>query len=446
MAANTPSSLRNLIIYEIYVRNHTAEGTFAGVEKDLQRIKSLGVDAIWFMPIHPIGKEHKKGKLGCPYSIADYRAVNPEYGTLVDFIHLVDAIHRLNMKVMIDVVYNHTAHDSVLAREHPDFFHQDASGRPVTTVLDWSDVIDLKHPNPELSQYLIDSLQFWSGVGVDGFRCDVASLVPLEFWLEARQQLAAINPDTFWLAESVHAGFLEYRRNHHLSGVSDSELYQAFDLTYDYDLWPIFQAAVTGSVPVGRFLEMTRFQQAIYPSNYIKMHCVENHDQRRIMSLVQSQNQALAWAAFQVFNRGAFLIYDGQESGAVETPTLFDRAPVAWRDFPLQDFYTRLFKIKKHPLIADGTFSIVQDEPVIIAQYAGEQTTLVGLFNPGCVQGEVIVNLPDGRYIDQISGAEVVVREQKVQAPESAVILEIPQVLEQHPFFSPLLDTAFPAE
>src|SRR5512137_724362 len=144
MASDTPSSYRNLVFYEIFVRNHGASGTFSEVVKDLPRLHTLGVDVLWFMPIHPIGVLNKKGSLGCPYSIRDYREVNPEYGTKQDFTRLIKQAHERRMKVMIDVVYNHTAHDSALVMEHPEYFHQDENGHPVTTVPEWSDVIDLK--------------------------------------------------------------------------------------------------------------------------------------------------------------------------------------------------------------------------------------------------------------------------------------------------------------
>ena len=122
MASNTPSSLRRAVIYEVYVRSHTPEGTFRAIEPDLDRIRALGVDIVWFMPIHPIGEENKKGSLGCPYANRDYRTVNPEYGTLEDFLHLTEEIHKRGMKCMIDVVYNHTSPDSTLVREHPEIF------------------------------------------------------------------------------------------------------------------------------------------------------------------------------------------------------------------------------------------------------------------------------------------------------------------------------------
>ncbi len=267
----TPRNIRNLIIYCIYVRNHSHEGTFNAVIDDLERIASLGVDAIWLMPIHPIGKLNKKGSLGCPYSIADYRAVNPEYGSLDDFIQLINKSHGLGMKVLIDVVYNHTSHDSILIQDHPEFFYQDQNGRPYTTVPAWSDVIDLKHPNLELTEYLIESLKFWVTLGVDGFRCDVASIIPLEFWNQARSELGQLNENLIWLAESVHAAFVEHRRQNGLYALSDGELYNAFDITYDYDIWPLLISVIKVQTPVKRLLEMYRFQHAIYPKDFIKI-------------------------------------------------------------------------------------------------------------------------------------------------------------------------------
>ncbi len=145
--------LRNLVIYEIYVRNHNQGGDFQGVIGDLPRIKALGVDYIWLMPIHPIGKVNRKGTLGSSYAIADYTTVNPDYGTEQDFKHLVDTAHDLGLKVMIDVVYNHTSPDSVLVQEHKEWFRLDVRGNPTTSVPDWSDIVELDHSHPELHEY-----------------------------------------------------------------------------------------------------------------------------------------------------------------------------------------------------------------------------------------------------------------------------------------------------
>ena len=181
MAVNTDKTLQHQLIYSVFVRNHTPEGTFRALERDLDRLSALGTDIVWLMPIHPIGEVGRKGTLGSPYAIRDYRDVNLEYGTVEDFRHLVDAIHVRGMKCIIDVVYNHTSPDSVLAQTHPEWFFRDEQGRPSRHVADWWDVVDLDYTHKELWRYQIDTLKMWAEI-VDGFRCDVASSVPLDFW------------------------------------------------------------------------------------------------------------------------------------------------------------------------------------------------------------------------------------------------------------------------
>jgi glycosidase len=448
MALDTPKSIRNLVIYEIYVRSHSPNGTFAGVQADLERIRSLGVDVIWFMPIHPIGRLKRKGSRGSPYAILDYRAVNPEYGTQEDLHRLVEAAHSLGLKVMIDVVFNHTAADSLLVREHPEWFHRDETGQPATTVPEWSDVIDLAHPDPDLSEYLIETLQGWAEFGVDGFRCDVASLVPLDFWLQAREAVARVKPGMIWLAESVHTGWLPERRAAGLRGHSDAELYQAFDLTYDYDAWPSWQAAVRGDAPLARYLEFLRLQDGIYPSNYAKMRCLENHDQPRILAFAPSRAQALAWTAFAAFNQGAFLIYAGQEAGATHTPSLFEVDPIDWESGEdLASFLSTLTRLKKDPAQTDGQFVLLEAEPAIQAAWLHPEAGLYGVFNPSGAAGQVPTHLPDGQYEDLLGGETLQVHRGQARVPESAAILRTASgqgPLEQRPLFSLLLDYRVP--
>ena len=235
MAENTDIRLQTQVIYSIYIRAHTPEGTFRAVIPDLDRIRDLGTDIIWFMPIHPIGEQGKKGSLGCPYANRDYRSVNPAYGTLEDFRTLVDEIHRRGMKVLIDVVYNHTSPDAVLFREHPEFYYRDAEGKPGNKFGNWADVIDLDYRVKTLWDYQIESLRFWAGI-VDGFRCDVASLVPLEFWKAARKAVAEVRPDCIWLAETVHRSFAALARRQGFHAMRDTEAFEAFDIEYDYDV------------------------------------------------------------------------------------------------------------------------------------------------------------------------------------------------------------------
>ena len=428
MAKDTPISYRSLVIYEIYVRNHGPQGNFADVEADLPRIRSMGVDVAWFMPIHPIGKVKRKGNKGSPYSIADYGEVNPEYGTKADFKHLIETAHRLGLKVMIDVVYNHTAHDSSLVRQHPDWFHQDAGGQAVATVPDWADVIDLRHPNPQLCTYLIDCLKYWAEFGVDGFRCDVASIVPVDFWIEARKEVARVKPGVIWLAESVHADFIVSRRRNGLLAQSDSEVFQAFDLEYDYEIWPVWQAAVVDPSRLGRYTDLARLQEVIYPLNYVKMHCVENHDNARIMRLAPSRSQALAWTAFQAFNKGAFLIYGGQESGATHTPSLFEIDKVEWGSYALQPFLTRLAMLKKDPAIMNGNFYFLDYKQALQAAWMAEAGGLYGVFNTAKNDGEAAVQLPDGSYTNLLDDQPVVVKDGRMAIPQSAAILRCPLI------------------
>jgi len=446
LAANTPYSYRNLVLYEIYVRAHGPNGTFAEVEADLERIGAMGVDVIWFMPIHRIGKVNRKGELGSPYSIADYRSINPEYGSNEDFKRLIRTAHNFDLKVLIDVVYNHTAHDSNLVREHPHWYHQNSLGEPVTTVPAWSDVIDLKYPNPELETYLIDTLVGWVKMGVDGFRCDVASIVPVDFWLRAREQVAKVNPQTIWLAESVHAGFVSSRRDANLRAHSDCEVFAAFDLAYDYDIWPIWQAAVTGQAPVGRYLEMVRLQNSIYPENYVKMRCVENHDQARIQNLAPTRDQALAWTAFEAFNKGAFMIYAGQEAGMVHTPSLFIADKINWDSYDLQPFLTSLTKVKKEPAVARGIFTVSADEPAVVAHWESPEGCLLGIFNLQGSTGFIPVSLPDGSYLDLISGDDILVSSGQISIPDTATILRYRDALTPNWFYSLMFDLHIPSD
>jgi len=440
MARNTPLTYRSLVIYQIYVRNHGENGTFSDVTADLERICNMGVDVVYFMPIHPIGKVNKKGGLGCPYSIQDYEEVNPEYGTKADFKRLIDRAHELGMKVMIDVVYNHTAHDSRLVAEHPEWFHQDAVGRPVTTVPEWSDVIDLKFEDPALPAYLIKVMQDWVRFGVDGFRCDVASLLPLDFWQQARKAVAEVKEGVIWLAESVHANFVAHRRQYQLSAVSDSELYTAFDLTYDYDIWPIWQAAVRGDEPLGRYLEALRYQDCIYPGNFVKMRCVENHDQLRIMKLARTPKQARAWTALTAFNKGAFFVYAGQESGADHRPTLFDIDKVAWEDYREMDFISRLMKLKKMEAMQQGLLVWTAAEPAVQAVWFNEDDSLFGVFNVNGAEGEVEVSLPDGKYQNLLGDSMVEVTGGTMVIPEMGCVVRYACPRPPQAVYAPLMD------
>lgn len=425
MAKNTEISLRNKVIYSIYVRNHTNDGTFNAVAEDLDRIKSLGTDIIWFMPIHPIGVKNKKGSLGCPYANKDYRTTNPEYGTMDDFKSLVEKIHAKGMKCIIDVVYNHTSPDSNLSVEHPEFFYRKPDGNFGNKVGDWSDIIDLDYSNKELWQYQIDSLVMWAKI-VDGFRCDVASFVPVEFWKQAREAVAKVNPDCIWLAESVHSSFNVFSRKSGIYTASDYELFDAFDMEYDYDIREVFDKYLKGETSLSHYLDMFNYQEAIYPQNYDKTRCLENHDQPRICHYVKEKSDLENYTAFLYFLKGSTLIYAGQEFGCDETPSLFDKDVFPRNTgIDLSNLFAKLDTIKKTVLDDDDYFRADADDEndIAILERDNNKSKKVGIFSLKSKSADVKVDLPDGDYENEISGETVTVSNGKIHCNGKAIII-----------------------
>ena len=406
MALDTDLQLQRQVVYSIYVRNHTQEGTFRAIIPDLDRIRALGTDIIWFLPIHPIGVTGKKGSLGCPYANRDYRTVNPAYGTMEDFRALVQEIHARGMKCMIDVVYNHTSPDSTLYHEHPAFFYRGADGRPGNKMGDWSDVIDLDYQNKDLWAYQMESLRFWAGI-VDGFRCDVASFVPLAFWKAARQAVAEVNPDCIWLAETVHQSFGCLARYRGVRSELDYDMYEAFDLEYEYDIREAFDKYLQGKISLSHYLDMLNFQEAIYPANYNKLRFLENHDQPRICSYVRDETALRNYTAMLYFLKGTTLLYAGQEFENEHLPSLFEKEPIdthTGRD--LTPLLQTLYAIKQQ--FGPGDFFRAEADDahdIAVMQRAGKDMRFVGVFSLKGASSSVPVPLPDGSYENLIDGA-----------------------------------------
>ena len=405
MAINTPKTYRNQVMYSVYVRNHTPEGTFQSLRQDLKRIRSLGVDIIWLMPIHPIGSKARKGTLGSPYAISDYRAVNPEYGTMEDFKALVEDIHSLGMRCIIDVVYNHTSPDSWLVENHPEWFYHKPDGSFGNHVGDWSDIVDLDYTNRDLWDYQIETLKMWAEI-VDGFRCDVAPLVPLAFWLKAREEVEKVHPGCFWLSESIEPEFLSYLRGQGLVAHSDSEIYQAFDAAYDYDIFGTFRGYLEGKLPLSAYAEAVTRQESTYPENYVKLRYLENHDVARAAQMIPDDTALLNWTAFVYFQKGMTMIYGGQEVGAAHRPDLFNKDDIVWSaGQDLQDLLRRLAELKREPLMMDSQYRVIAlPRDILLATYEKGGNRLLGLFS---VQGNaslVEVGLPDGQYENLITG------------------------------------------
>jgi glycosidase len=327
MIRPTPSNLRSASIYQIFPRNYSREGTLQATASRLAEVKRLGFDYVYLTPVHPIGKQRRKGSLGSPYAIADYRSVDPLLGGEEGLRFFIDRAHELQLGVVMDVVYNHTSPDSLLAREHPSWFWKDSDGKPGPRVADWSDVVDLDYTNRELWDYQIETLEAWARFGADGFRCDVASLVPAEFWIEARRRLSGVK-ELLWLAESVHKEFVVELRRRGQYAASDPELHAAFDLTYDYDGREELEAAWKGESSLSSYLRHLRIQEALYPESAVKLRFLENHDQPRAAARFGRGTRLRNWTLFAMLLPGAFLAYMGQELAMDRRIGLFDAEPI----------------------------------------------------------------------------------------------------------------------
>ncbi|SDF22074.1 Glycosidase [Fontibacillus panacisegetis] len=427
MAKKTQKVLRNKVMYSIYVRNHSEEGTFKAVEKDLDRIKQLGVDIIWFMPIHPIGVKARKGKLGSPYANEDFRKINPEYGTMEDFKDLVNAIHDKGMQCIIDVVYNHTSPDSWLVDNHPEYFFKKTDGSMGNRVGDWSDIVDLDYNQPGLWDYQIESLKMWAEI-VDGFRCDVAPLVPLDFWLRAREEVDKVRPDCLWLSESVEPEFILFLRSQGMISLSDSEIFQAFDVSYDYDIHNYFKGYLTGDNKLSYYADKVNMQEYIYPENYVKLRYLENHDQPRAKELIPNDNDLLNWTAFLYFQKGMTLIYAGQETENDVRPDLFNKDTVNWNTGKdISSFLSALYPIKKKEIVANGSYLLraIDEEDILVGEYTWGGHKLVGVFNMKGKSVEIEVNLPDNAYTNLIDGSKVIVKDGKLLSVSKPIIIEV---------------------
>ncbi len=320
-------------IYEVNVRQYTSEGTFDAFAHHLPRLKGMGVSILWFMPIHPIGQLKRKGTLGSYYSVKDYKDVNPEFGTIDDFKNLVKRIHEMGMYVIIDWVGNHCAWDNPLVRQHPDWFTHDAQGNLVSPVPEWSDVVDFDYSRPDLWNFMIEAMKFWvRDVGVDGFRCDVAGMVPLEFWERARQELEEIKP-VFMLAE------WEAPQAH----------FRAFDATYGWDLYHLMMKVAKGSMPasaIGNYLEVN---SRSYPQDAYRMYFTSNHDENSWngSALERFGAGAPVFAILSLTLDGIPLVYGGQEAGLNKRLAFFDKDEIPWAEHPIREIYRRLLLLKR---------------------------------------------------------------------------------------------------
>jgi glycosidase len=335
-----PEWATNATIYEVNVRQYSENGTFAEFQQQLPRLKAMGVKILWLMPIHPIGELNRKGTLGSYYSVRDYRAVNPEFGTMDDFKNLVQAIHEQEMYVIIDWVANHCAWDNALLTEHPEWFSKDSLGNMIPPVPDWTDVVDFDYSQQGMRDYMIESMKFWlTECNIDGFRCDVAGMVPIEFWQAARPQLDAIKP-VFMLAED------EQPSEH-----------TAFDMTYGWDLMHLMFAIYANERDVSHLDEYFRQQPFRYERDDYRMYFITNHDENSWNGTVQERlgDGAKPFAVLAALAQGMPLVYSGQEAGLNRRLEFFERDPIQWVESDWADFYAKLLNLNlTNPALWNG--------------------------------------------------------------------------------------------
>ncbi|MCX8056168.1 MAG: alpha-amylase family glycosyl hydrolase [Ignavibacteria bacterium] len=369
-ARKSPAWVSEGIIYEIFPRSFTKEGNFKALINKLPYLKELGVTILWLMPIHPIGELKRKGSLGSPYSVKDYYAVNPEYGTKEDFRKFVNEAHKLGFKVIIDEVLNHCAWDNELVKKHPEWFTKDKNGNLIPPNSDWTDVVDFNYDNPQLRKYMIEMLKYWvREFDIDGFRMDVSELVPTDFWEEARTELEKIKPQ-FWLSEGTLP-------EHHL---------KAFDMTYSWNIYDLFKPILQGERLPNTILNSLKIEEYTFPKNSLRMRFNENHDKVRATE-VFGYDGSLITAGLVFALNGVPLVHAGQEVGEKKFSSLFEKTEINWQtDLNKNEHYQLIKKLielrKRNSKLSLGKISGINiDEKIVAFTNLVDGKGIVAFFN-----------------------------------------------------------------
>ncbi|MEO6181964.1 MAG: alpha-amylase family glycosyl hydrolase [Verrucomicrobiota bacterium] len=331
-----PSWVRDGIVYEIFPRNFSTSGDFNGITAKLDELRYLGATILWLMPIHPNGKEKSKGTFGSPYAVRDFFAINADYGTKDDFKNLIAQSHQRGMKVIIDIVANHTSWDSVMMK-NPEFYAKDASGKIIPPVADWYDVAQLNYKNPKLREYIIGMLKYWvQEFDLDGFRCDVAHMMPVDFWEQARVELTKVKSDLLLLAEASEPALLV----------------KAFDMDYAWPFHGTLNRILLEGAPASDFKKSWDESHARFPKGSLHLRISDNHDEARAVARFGIKG-ALAASVLMLSLDGVPLLYNGMEVGdATESgaPALFEKLPIYWEPKerpPLRNIYRELIELRK---------------------------------------------------------------------------------------------------
>lgn len=329
-----PEWAKDAVIYQLNTRQFTPVGSFRAAEKQLPRLQKLGVDIVWLMPINPIGEKNRKGTLGSPYSVSDYKAVNPEFGTPEDLKQFIASAHALGMHVILDWVANHTAWDHPWVTQHPDWYSRDWKGEfQPTPWWDWHDIINLDYSSPALRKEMTENLVYWvREYGVDGYRADVAGFVPLDFWTTARHEMEKVKP-VFLLAE------WETRDMH----------YDAFDMTYAWSWFDAVSALSKGTAKLDKLFVYYSHNESAWPRRSMRMTYTSNHDANAWEGTdIEKFGAALPAATVLSYTgEGMPLIYNGQEAGNPKRLAFFEKDPIVWRDHPMAKLYADLARMRK---------------------------------------------------------------------------------------------------
>lgn len=424
-ARSSPGWVRNAIIYEVYLRSFSKEGTFKALERRLPELQELGVTVLWLMPIHPVGELNRKGTLGSPYAVQDYYAVNPEFGTMDNFRSLVNAVHQRGMKIIIDLVANHTAWDSKLIMEHPEWFTKNKEGAIISPNADWTDVADLNYDQHELRKWMIEMMKFWvKDVGIDGFRCDVAELVPTNFWVRARRELEKIKP-LLMLSEGTLA-------EHHV---------EAFDLTYSWNMYDVLGRIINDTLSVHVFDRNLRYESLQFPRASLRLRFNTNHDKNAwdapaVKKFTRQGAKATAVLMFTL--PGVPLIYNGEEVGNPRRLDLFEKVEIDWsKNEDFRQLYQQLTTLRKdHPALSLGAYLDIRNsgggKVYSFARLNGEDVVLISI-NFSSETRSFELELPASlrrTYIDPFNGSSVSTEKENTQyvlAPLSFSILVTPQ-------------------
>ncbi len=427
--------LKNSIIYQVFVRNYTKEGTFKALENHLDNIFKLDVDILYLLPINEIGLINRKGDLGSPYSIKDYLKINPELGDINDLKHLINEVHKRNKKIIIDIVFNHTSRDSFILNNHPEWMYHNENNEFSNKVGDWSDVFDLDTSNKELIKYLVDVIDYYSSLGIDGYRFDVASLISKDFYKELKLMLDKKYPDTILLAESTHSSFINYCRDNNFNSLSDNELISlGFDLLYNYNSIEPLQDYINNYslTSLIEYKTLTYSEEVSNSKETLRIRGLENHDQIRICEYNKLNKYFYkTLLAFPSFLKGPLFIYNGLESKSDHKLDLFTKDLLSLEiDNNWYSYLNKIIQFKKNksnlnlltsiPLIDDSRSLIIKNTYL-------DKSISYGLFNFSN-KDELEINLikdknnnyfiEDGIYIDYLSNKEIIIKDHKIKISE----------------------------